>query len=127
MHHNLPIVARSIHPIEWIERANFFIFKFQQCLQYSKKWRSYEKKTPLFSPFLLFSRQKFHFSLCLSIVIGCAYVVRTNPRTQSLLSINPVGVATMVQWVEGTYRRGDYRGAVCRGYAPEGWLPWCSG
>ena len=120
MHHNLPIVARSIHPIEWIERANFFIFKFQQSSWYSKKWRSYEKKTPLFSPFSLFFGENVNFWLCLPIEIGCAYVVRTYPRTQSLLSIDPVGVGS-------TYRRGGYRGAVGRGYVPEGWLPWCSG
>ena len=87
MHYNLPIVARSIHPIEWIERANFFIFKLQQSLRYSKEWRSY--KTPLFLPFSLFFGENVNFWLCLPIEIGCAYVVRTYPRTQSF-RIDPV-------------------------------------
>ena len=68
--------------------------------------------TPRFSSFLLFSRQNVDFSLCLSIVIGCAYVVRTNPRTQSF-RIDPVGVGS-------TYRRGGYRGAVGMGMKGRG-------
>ena len=90
MHHNLPIVARSIHPIEWIERANFLFLNLHNLHVIQKKWRSYEKKTPLFLPFSLFFGENVDFLLCLSIdEIGCAYVVRTYPRTQSF-RIDPV-------------------------------------
>ena len=68
----------------------------------------------------MFFGENVDFWLCLPIEIGCAYVVRTYPRTQSLLSIDPVGVATAVQLVGGTYRRGGYRGAVGRGYVQGG-------
>ena len=58
-------------------------------------------------------------------MIGCAYVVRTysHPHTQSLLSSDTVGVATVVQWVVGTYQRG----ATAVQWVPVGWLPWYSG
>ena len=110
--YNLPLVARSSNLIAWIERANFFIFKMQQSSWCFEKWRSCVVITPRFSSFLLFSRQNVDFSLCLSIVIGC--VVRTNPRTQSLLSTYRRGGYRVVQWVGSVYRWGSYRGAVGR-------------
>ena len=73
-------------------------------------------KTHNFRIFCLF--ENVDFLLCLPIVI--AQVTRTYPRTQSLLSIDPVGVVTMVHWVGGTYRRGGYRGAVGRGMKGRG-------
>ena len=51
---NSPPIARSILPIARIERANFFIFKMQKCVQSFEKWLSCVEKTPLKSSFSMF-------------------------------------------------------------------------
>ena len=104
-----PYFYRSILLIAWTDRAIFFIFKIQQCIQVFIKWRRYDKKTPSFLPFSLYFSEKVNFWLLLPIErFFCA-------RMQ-YVSAHPVGVqplchgsyATMA--LGGSCSQGDVSG-----------------